>query len=709
MRCFCLHVCSIKDLKNFFSSADDTMRTIANEGQVVLSEERDTELDIKTILPSLDQSFENTQATETGVEFQGQYRSLRRRDSAFWRNFISRKFADKKLHESSFELGADSRLNVTKSGKLVMAEDRDTGSVTWKIYWGLLKEFGIFSAVTVSVLLVLGQAIFIYGDYWLARWASSDAEEQKESKWIWIYAIFVGALIIISVWRAQVFFHFSLVASTSLHEKSLSRVLHAPLSFYHTNPTGRILNRFSRDLGAVDEQLPKVAFDALQAFMMVSGALVLLIVVIPYILPVFVPLIIMFLWINQRYLVTSRELKRFEAVTRSPVYANFNAIITGLPTIRAYRVANFFRKQFLHLLTINCSWWFSWITCARWIGFRLDFIVAMLLTAAPFIMVGIHEKLGADLVGLALTQSLYLSGLLQWATRQAAEVENNMTSTERLFSYCRLPQEPPTTKRGGAPAPLGWPMEGKIRYKNVNAIYRAGLPNVLRDLLFQIDGGESCGVVGRTGSGKSSLLLSLFRLIPITGGQIFIDDTDISQLALDALRKQIAIIPQDPVLFSGALRYNLDPWSKYSDAEVWKALENSQMKNRVTTLGHGLGLGMHIQEAGKNFSAGERQLLCLARALLQNSMILALDEATANVDSKTDAKIQSTVREAHKNIEGVNQRTLLVIAHRLDTIMDCDKIMVLSNGQLIEHGSPQSLLSDPGTEFFAMARHAKKI
>ena len=685
------------------------MQTVTNEEETKLLDEKDPELDILTVLPSLNQSLKDKQPTPTGAGTEGQNRSLRKRDSTFWRNFASRKFANKKMHDSAVELGADSRLNMTKSGKLVMVEDRDTGSVTWKVYWGLLKEFGLVSAITVSVLLLLGQAIFIYGDYWLAKWASSDPEEQKESKWIWVYAIFVAALIIISVWRAQMFFHYSLVASTSLHEKSLARVLHAPLSFYHTNPTGRILNRFSRDLGAVDEQLPKVAFDALQAFMMVSGALVLLIVVIPYILPVFVPLIIAFLWINQRYLVTSRELKRFEAVTRSPVYANFNAIINGLPTIRAYRVAGFFRKHFLHILTINCSWWFSWITCARWIGFRLDFIVAILLTAAPLIMVGIHEKLGADLVGLALTQSLYLSGLLQWATRQAAEVENNMTSTERLFAYCHLHQEPPTIKRGGVPAPPGWPTEGKIKYTNVDAVYRAGLPNVLNGMTFEISGGESCGVVGRTGSGKSSLLLTIFRLIPITGGQILIDDIDISKIALDALRKQIAIIPQDPVLFSGTLRSNLDPWNKYSDAEVWKALENAQMKSKVTSLGHGFGLRMYIQEAGKNFSAGEKQLLCLARALLQDSMILALDEATANVDSKTDMQIQSTVRKAHKNLEGSNQRTLLVIAHRLDTIMDCDKVMVLSSGQIIEHGSPKSLLSNSKSDFFAMARHAKKV
>ena len=294
--------------------------------------------------------------------------------------------------------------------------------------------------------------------------------------------------------------------------------------------------------------------------MMVVGALILLCVVVPVILPIFVPLIVVFVFIQRRYLRTSRELKRFEAVTRSPVYQSFSNILKGLTVIRVFKCQDKFRRSFLDLLTINVSWWYSWVSSARWIGFRLDFLVAILMTAAPLLMVGLRDTLGEDnvkLVGLALSQSLYLAGLLQWMVRQTAEVENNMTSAERVFAYTNLEREPPTQSEGGPLPPGGWPTEGSIAYDDVDVVYRKGLPPVLRNLSFRIKGGTSCGIVGRTGGGKSSLMLSLFRLIPVTSGTISIDGPDIQSIAIDLLRKQIAIIPQDPVLFSGSLRSNL--------------------------------------------------------------------------------------------------------------------------------------------------------
>lgn len=409
--------------------------------------------------------------------------------------------------------------------------------------------------------------------------------------------------------------------------------------------------------------------------------------------------------------MTSREVKRFEAVTRSPVYQNFSSILNGLTVIRIFKAQSKFKNEFLVMLSNNISWWFSWMCAARWIGFRLDLLVALLMTAAPLLMVGLRDSFGEDnvkLVGLALSQSLYLAGLLQWMVRQTAEVENNMTSTERIFAYTRLEQEPPTLLEGGNPAPDDWPTRGTVVYSNVTAVYRKGLPPVLKSLSFEIPGGTSCGIVGRTGSGKSSLMLSLFRLIPITDGVVSIDGVDVSKLALDELRKQIAIIPQDPVLFSGTLRSNLDPWGKYSDAKIWEALEKSQLKSQILSMGKDRGLNVNLQECGDNLSAGQRQLLCLARVLLQEqSRILALDEATANVDSHTDLQIQKAVHRACTENE---KRTLLVIAHRLDTIMDCDNVLVLSGGELVEQGNPNSLLKDKKDGiFYDMATRSKII
>ncbi len=634
---------------------------------------------------------------------------MSRKDSRYWRNFVSKRFDSSQKTRVSTSKSASS-FKMIDSGKIIVKEDQETGSVSWGVYKDLIMEFGLLRACFVLACLLGGQALFIFGDYWLASWAGSDDSTKIKTYWIWVYSIFVGAILAISIVRAQVFFRSSLRASNSIHRTTLNRILRAPLSFFHTNPSGRILNRFSKDLGVIDEQLPQVAFDSLQAGMMVFGALVLLCVVVPVILPIFVPLIIIFILIQRRYLRTSRELKRFEAVTRSPLYQNFNNILKGLTVIRAFRSQIKFRTEFLGLLSNNISWWFSWMTAARWIGFRLDVLVALLMTSAPLLMVGLQNKLGEDnvkLVGLALSQSLYLAGLLQWMVRQTAEVENNMTSTERLFAYIHLDQEPPGLQDGGQPPPKAWPSKGTIEYSKVYAVYRKGLPPVLKDVSFRIDGGSSCGIVGRTGSGKSSLMLSLFRLIPITEGTVYIDRFDVSSIALDALRSQIAIIPQDPVLFSGSIRDNLDPWNKYSDAAIWQALEKAQLKTLVLSMSEHKGLYVNLQECGDNLSCGQRQLLCLARVLLQeDARILALDEATANVDSSTDIKIQNAV---HQICNGDVKRTLLVIAHRLDTIITCDKVVVLAQGELVEQGAPSELLQNKQGIFHSMAKSSKIV
>ena len=628
---------------------------------------------------------------------------MSRQDSAHWRKFVSRRFdvnarsTDRMTSIPS--LDTTRSLKLSKSGRIISKEDQEIGGVSWAIYKDLIREFGLLRAVFILACLLVGQAAYIVGDYWLASWAASDEATKDESYWIWVYSIFVGSILLVSIVRAQVFFRSSLRASSSLHKAAIQSLVRAPLSFFHTNPSGRVLNRFSKDLGVIDEQLPTVSFDSLQAGMMVIGALILLCVVVPVILPIFVPLIVVFVFIQRRYLRTSRELKRFEAVTRSPVYQNFSNILKGLTVIRVFETQAVFRRTFLELLTVNLSWWYNWVCSARWIGFRLDFLVALLMTAAPLLMVGLRDSFGEDnvkLVGLALSQSLYLAGLLQWMVRQTAEVENNMTSAERVFAYTRLEREPPTQDEGGALPPAGWPEKGTITYKDVQVVYRKGLPPVLNDLSFTIEGGTSCGIVGRTGSGKSSLMLSLFRLIPVTNGFISIDGVDITSIAIDLLRKQIAIIPQDPVLFSGSLRSNLDPFDRHSDDAIWRALEKAQLKAHVQSMSD-KGLYVELHEGGGNLSCGQRQLVCLARVLLnEQSRILALDEATANVDSETDGLIQSAVHAACTGGAMGASRTLLVIAHRLDTILDCDRILVLSGGRLVEQGNPRALLRQNG-------------
>jgi ABC-type multidrug transport system fused ATPase/permease subunit len=590
----------------------------------------------------------------------------------------------------------------SKVGQLTVSEDREQGVVTWRVYAQLLRRMGIPYVVLVATGLLGGQAAYLLSDYWLATWSAQTPAVQHQAKWVWVYAIYAISILLVSIVRAQLFFRRCLAAATSLHDEAASRLFGAPLSFFHTNPTGRVLNRFSKDQGSVDEQLPVVAFDALQALMMVMGAFILLSIVVPFIIPVFIPLGIAFAWVHRRYVTTSRELKRFEAVSRSPLFAAFSATLKGLTTIRAYAAEQRFRADFLSLLTHNGAWWFCWLTTARWVGFRLDLLVAIVLTVAPLLMMAIHDRLSPRLVGLALTQSLYLAGMLQWMVRQSAEVENNMTSAERLVAYTSLEQE--EGGKEGFPASIEG--KGALSYVDVTAVYRAPLPPVLRDISFELVSGTSCGVVGRTGSGKSSLLLTLFRLIPITAGRILLDGIDTATLPLSVLRRRIAVIPQDPVLFSGTVRSNLDPTGSFegsqrqscSDLDMWEALDAAALKTAVAAAG---GLDAPVREGGDNFSAGQRQLLCLARALLQKAAILALDEATANVDKETDACVRSALSKIGKS-------TLLIIAHRMDTIMECDTLLVLDAGRLAEQGAPAQLMDREGGVFARMIKAARR-
>ncbi|BDA43779.1 probable cystic fibrosis transmembrane conductance regulator [Coccomyxa sp. Obi] len=633
-------------------------------------------------------------------------RMRRELSSAFGRRptWFKRKEAGKETVEEEDDNGAASH-EATMSGRLIEEEDRATGSVGWQVYADYGRYIGWVTCAFILASLLLGQAAYIGSEYWLATWAYRPAADQADPKWLYVYAILVAAVIFISLTRALAFFESTFSAATLMNEQMTMRVLRAPLSFFHTNPTGRILNRFAKDQGVADDLLPQVAFDAIQSIFMVLGAIVLVCIAVPWVLPTLVPLLVGFLWVRKRYITTSREVKRFDAVTRSPIYASFGATLKGLPTIRAYGAGERFKESFIGELDANGAWWFAFISTARWIGFRLDAISAVMLTVASILAMAIHDKVSPRLVGLALAHVLNLSGSMQWAVRQTAEAENNVTSVERMLRYTRLPAEvPPRVAEGGGTPPPSWPAGGRLVFENVSARYRPGLPPVLSDISFTLEAGASCGVVGRTGSGKSSLMLALFRLIEVTSGRIMLDGVDTGRIGLDALRRQLAIIPQDPVLFSGTLRSNMDPWNAASDARLWQVLRAVQLAAAVKKLG---GLDARMAEAGNNLSVGQRQLFCLARALLQDAHILALDEATANVDRATDELIQSALRTAVRGTDGSGRRrTLLVIAHRIDTIMDCDQLLVLSRGNLVEQGPPAELAERPGGTFARLSQAA---
>ncbi|PNW79862.1 hypothetical protein CHLRE_08g369720v5 [Chlamydomonas reinhardtii] len=597
---------------------------------------------------------------------------------------------------------------------LLAAEDKEMGSVSWAVYGRYVRCLGLVLACVVVLGLLAGEAAYLAADWWLALWAAEEPEQQAEPRWQWVYGILTAAVFILSVSRFVLFFEAAVSASTGLHNKILTRVLRAPLSFFHSNPAGRIVNRFSKDQGLVDDLLPGSFGEVLDSGTLVFGAVVLVGIAVPFVMPLFIPLVLAFMWVRKRYISGSREFRRWEAVTYSPIYTFVAATCKGLPTIRAYGASERFQQELLRLLSRSAEWSYASNAGWCWLGLRTDTLSATTLLSAAVMSVGVRDKLSIEVLALALTHALNVTALMQFFVQQTAEVENHMTSVERLLAYTQLDSEPLRVAEGGGQPPQGWPRSGHLQFEDVSAAYQPGLPPVLRGVTFSVSAGSSCGVVGRTGSGKSSLLLTLFRMVDLTHGCIRLDGVDIAAVGLDALRRHLAVIPQDPVLFGGSLRSNLDPWGAHSrdDAALWAVLRCVRLAGAVSALPG--GLDAQVAAGGANLSAGQRQLLCLARAMLQRAKVLALDEATANVDAETDEAVQAALRDFLQGGGGGGPDisttggsgagggsggggVALVIAHRLDTVMDLDALLVLADGQVEEWGPPRVLLRGGGS------------
>ena len=472
----------------------------------------------------------------------------------------------------------------------------------------------------------------------------------------------------------------------------------------------------------------------------------------PYILAVVAPFVPLFLWLRKHYLTTSREVKRLDAVSRSPIYAYFSSTLSGLSTVRAFRVTDDFARSFAAKIDYNTFSVVTFYTTTRWFGVRLDSICTLIVLATGLLIVGLRNSISAAEAGFALTYSLLLTSLFQWGVRQSAEVENQMTSAERIIQYGDLPPEgvfyPPTRRGQAAVVPAEpsdpsqsiiepeerWPRQGSLAFSQYCMRYRDGLPLVLKGLTFEVRPREKIGVCGTTGAGKSSLFAAIFRLVEGASGSITIDGVDTSRLPLHTLRSALSIIPQSPVIFSNTLRYNLgqpsllssthpthtppsspppthtplpppspcscvDPFNEHADSALWEALEAVQLKDLVSRLSDKLSTQM--SENGSNFSVGECQLLCVARAILKPSRILLVDEATANVDRRTDALLQHVIRQRFVD------RSVITIAHRLVTIASSDRVLVMKDGVVAEFDTPEVLLQTKGGIFARMMQVAQ--
>ncbi|CAG4922635.1 unnamed protein product [Colias eurytheme] len=508
------------------------------------------------------------------------------------------------------------------------------------------------------------------------------------SYYIYVWAAAIVGCILFTTGRSLVFLFVCMRSSIRLHNRMFSNILAATMRFFDTNPSGRILNRFSKDMGVVDETMPKMFLDSIQVFMVMAGIIIMVAIVSPYMLfTTIICGILMYLW-TLVYLATAQAIKRVEGVTRSPVFSHVSASMAGLATVRACNAQHMLRIQFDDKQDVHtASWYLSLIT-------NTTFAIYLSLISAGYVVVVAYTFLLSDdattksgNVGLALSQGLILVNMMQHGIKQTTEAISQMISVERVIQYTKLPLE----KLEGVSPPKEWPQRARLVFKDLYLRYDAESEPVLKNLNIVIESGWKVGVVGRTGAGKSSLIAALFRLAPIDG-HIFIDDLDTGDIALKQLRSKISIIPQEPVLFSASLRYNLDPFDKYTDADIWKALEQVELKHSVTSLTSG------VEAGGSNFSAGQRQLLCLARAALANNKLMVLDEATANVDPNTDALIQKSIRKHFKDC------TVVTVAHRLHTVADSDRVVVMEAGQIVECGHPHDLLQKEDGYFTKMVK-----
>ncbi|GAB1868440.1 Multidrug resistance-associated protein 4-like [Camponotus japonicus] len=604
-------------------------------------------------------------------------------------------------------------------------EEMMRGQISSKVYREYLHYGGNYFILFVLLLVfIIGQVATTGNDYWLSYWTNLEEVRRNEDTAganqinknymnmrndsflasifklnsdgllskidaIYVYTFCIIICTVTVAFRSFLFMKICLNSSSNLHNIMFSNLLQARMSFFNRNPSGRILNRFSKDIGTIDELLPKIILEALQMTSVVLAIFVMVAILNRWmIIPIIIQIILFYLW-TKFYLKTAQSVKRLEGVTKSPLFSHINATLNGLPTIRSSgnNIEKMVRDKFDELQNTHSGAWYQVLACGSVFGIVVDTITCLFLVCLCYSYIVINEYgnvSGGD-VGLAISQSLILVGGLQFSIKQIAETFSLMTAVERILQYTNLPTEPIVTSDD--PPPPTWPSQGRLTFKNVSMKYDKNNPFVLKNLNMSIEPGWKIGVVGRTGAGKSSLISALFRLFhEDLKGEIEIDGRETGTLNLQELRSKISIIPQEPVLFSESLRYNLDPFNQYDDMKLWEVL-------RLVKLNE-LALDQNVLCGGRNFSVGQRQLICLARAILRNNRLLVLDEATANIDSYTDALIQDTIRKNFKNC------TVITIAHRLNTVIDSDRIIVMENGYIVEFGTPYELLHDKPNGYF---------
>ncbi|XP_021060825.1 canalicular multispecific organic anion transporter 1 [Mus pahari] len=685
----------LMDKKGVFAKNWKTfMKHSGPEGEATVNSDSEEEDDDCGLIPTVEEIPDDAASLTMRRE-----NSLRRTLSRSSRSSSRRG----KSLKNSLKIKSVNTLNkkeeAVEGQKLIKKEFVETGKVKFSIYLKYLRAVGWWSIFFIIFFYILNYVAFIGSNLWLSAWTSdsekqngtSNSTSQRDMR-IGVFGALGTAqgifLLISSLWSIYA----CRDASKTLHGQLLTNILRAPMSFFDTTPTGRIVNRFAGDISTVDDVLPQSLRSWLLCFFAIVSTLVMICMATPIFTIIIIPLSILYISVLVGLGKTgwvSPPPPASEIPETSPLGLTWAAPVQHLRCAQERKHAN--EKQ----IDINQKCIFSWVTSNRWLAIRLELVGNLIVFCSSLLLVIYKNSLTGDTVGFVLSNALNITQTLNWLVRMTSEAETNIVAVERINEYINVDNEAPwvTDKK----PPADWPRKGEIQFNNYQVRYRPELDLVLKGITCNIKSTEKVGVVGRTGAGKSSLTNCLFRILESAGGQIIIDGIDIASIGLHDLRGRLTIIPQDPVLFSGNLRMNLDPFNKYSDEEIWRALELAHLKSFVAGLE--LGLLHEVTEGGDNLSIGQRQLLCLGRAVLRKSKILVLDEATAAVDLETDSLIQTTIRNEF------SQCTVITIAHRLHTIMDSDKIMVLDSGKIIEYGSPEELLSSMGP-FYLMVKEA---
>eukprot|EP01122_Echinamoeba_exundans_P011726 TRINITY_DN4766_c0_g1_i1.p1 TRINITY_DN4766_c0_g1~~TRINITY_DN4766_c0_g1_i1.p1 ORF type:complete len:1175 (+),score=383.98 TRINITY_DN4766_c0_g1_i1:538-4062(+) len=567
----------------------------------------------------------------------------------------------------------------------------------WQVWF---KNAGYAASVLAAVIAIITQSIRIVSDwfirYWVADGLKAVTDRLGPRTTIPIYAGLVAGFLIFLLVRGLWFYHYALKSATLMHNKLFAKIVAAPISFFTITPLGPLLNSFSKDQDSVDSGLPDSVHITMIYALITLTTVVLVCIEIPYYIIVASLLIIGFALMQWYATPAVKTVKSYVQKTNSPIFSHVSETLHGISIVRAFGATPRFLRDNLKIIDRNHRAQFNADHVNLWISFWLDLLAAFLMLATVLFVVGINS-IGAAGGGLAISNSIQTFVFFSMVVRGFSDFNSEVNSVQRIDNYIRKTQSEKTDVIDALPD--NWPPAGKIEYKDVVLSYFPGYPPVLNGVTLTIKPGEKIGIVGRTGSGKSTLMMALFRLVELERGSVVIDGVDIGHVGLREFRGKLSIIPQEPVMFRGTIRSNLDPFNQYSDEALWNSLELSGLKKSVDAMDG--KLEAKVDEGGSNFSLGQKQLFCLARAVLKDSKILVLDEATAAMDLETDGFIQKTIRKVFWD------RTVLTIAHRLDTIIDSDRILVMNRGRVQEFDTVFNLLSNKESEFYQLVTEAR--